>query len=235
MSTIKVAVGTDDDVNLATEHFGSAKKYLIYELSGRDEVPKLVEEIENATVDENRHGDPKKAKGILGLLKGVDAFLGLEMGPNIVRIRKKVVPIISEEKNVMSAVKLLSTKFDLLEKEVSVPEGENKTVIKLNLKDQDLMSILATAMHPEINNSLVELGMIGAIEENAQGYKIELKIPLLGIPEVVKDMLITSIKDALKQNKITRPTEIELVVMSEEERSKFMELSQKNWREKSLL
>ena len=154
MSTIKVAVGTDDGVNITTEHFGSAKKYLIYELTAKDKLPTLVKEIENNTMDEARHGDPQKAKGVMGLLKGIDAFLGLEMGPNIVRIRKKVVPVISEEKNVEIAIKLLSTKFDVLEKEVKVPQGENKTVERMNMAKLLIIGSIVYALTTLIISSL---------------------------------------------------------------------------------
>jgi len=85
---LKVAVATDDGVNLTRSHFGDAKFYYIYEL-GPDKEPRLIEVRENSTrdIEEQGHGDPRKFQAVIELLADVDVFIAWVMGPNFVRIR----------------------------------------------------------------------------------------------------------------------------------------------------
>ncbi len=85
---LRVAVATDDGVNLTRSHFGDAKFYHIYELEPGKE-PRLVEVRENRTRDleEQGHGDPRKFRAVIQLLSDVDVFIAWVMGPNFVRVR----------------------------------------------------------------------------------------------------------------------------------------------------
>ncbi len=86
-------------------------------------------------------------------------------------------------------------------------------------------SILEGVMHPEINASLVELGMTKVIEADDNSVKIVLKLPFLTVP--VKDLLVTSIKTALKGYKSIELREEEMTM---EERTRFMALARSKWR-----
>ena len=92
---VQIACGTDDGKELTREHFGSAKYYLVYILDSETKEVNLMKKIENITAEEERHGDPKKAKSVSQLMRGIEVLVGLAMGPNIVRIRKSFVPVIS--------------------------------------------------------------------------------------------------------------------------------------------
>ncbi len=107
MENVKIACATDDGINFSREHFGSAKKFLIYELNLENGTAKLVGEIENTTPEERVHGDPAKAKNISYLLGDVDALFGFAFGPNMVRMRERFVPILSKERNIKSALEKL--------------------------------------------------------------------------------------------------------------------------------
>ncbi len=83
--------------------------------------------------------------------------------------------------------------------------------------------LLGKVKHPEINNSLVELGMIGDIQEEAKKVIVELKLPMLGVP--IREQLINLIKDGLRDFEV----EVKVSLMSDEERENFFKLSHKNW------
>ncbi len=125
-SHLKIACATDDGINFSEEHFGSAKKFLIYELNLDTGDTKIVKTIENDTPEERTHGDPEKAKKISELLKDVQVLIGFAMGPNIIRMRKKFVPIISREKNIETALSKLKS---LLNEIKSSLEKEEKDVL----------------------------------------------------------------------------------------------------------
>ena len=88
---------------------------------------------------------------------------------------------------------------------------------------EEIRNLLNEVKHPEINNSLVELQMIGDIKEEDDKVTVELKLPIPGIP--IKQMLIDLIKNKLEGKVV----EVKTSVMSQEERDKFFELSRQNW------
>ncbi len=83
--------------------------------------------------------------------------------------------------------------------------------------------LLNKVQHPEINNSLVELGMIGEIQEDGKKIVVELKLPMPNIP--IKELLIDLIKNGLKGFEV----EVKISQMDDEERTKFFALARQNW------
>ncbi|MCD6414234.1 MAG: hypothetical protein J7L23_01245 [Candidatus Diapherotrites archaeon] len=130
-NTIKIAVGTDDGTHFTDEHFGSARFYLIYELNLDTLELKKVEERKNTSVEERMHGDPNKAQSVSELLKDIDALVAFAMGPNIIRIKKRFVPVISRDKNVEKSLKLLLDHIDEIKQELAKPIGIDKDIIYL--------------------------------------------------------------------------------------------------------
>ena len=88
---------------------------------------------------------------------------------------------------------------------------------------EKIRDLLNKLKHPEINNSLVELGMIGEIKKDGKKVIVELKLPMLDIP--IKEILINSIKSELKDFEV----DVTISLMSDAERTKFLELAHKNW------
>ncbi len=115
---IKVAVATDDGKTISEKHFGSADFYLIYDM----EKIKLLEKRENTSIEEKGHGNPEKARSVSNLLKDVDVLLGFAMGQNIVRIRKRFVPVISRIKDIKKALDVLKQKSDEIEAQLNEKE-----------------------------------------------------------------------------------------------------------------
>jgi len=125
---MRFAFATDDGIEFTREHFGSAKCYLIYECDENKNF-KFVEKVENCTGEEEKHGDEKKARNVMKFMeeRNVKVFVGAAMGPNIVFIRKRFVPVISRIKRIEEAIEKIDV--DEIEKEAEKPEGVKRKVI----------------------------------------------------------------------------------------------------------
>lgn len=121
-----IACGSNDMVNFTKEHFGESKYFLIYDINKKDY--KLLEKIKNTSPEEKVHGDPKKAKFIADILnsRNVKAVFAYAIGPNVVRMRKKFVPIISRIPNIAEALDKLKEHIEEVENEYN---NEIKNII----------------------------------------------------------------------------------------------------------
>jgi len=132
---IKLACGTDNGSEFTNEHFGSSKYFLIYELNLETKDLEFLNKIENSTPEEEKHGDTKKAKSVSELLKNIFVFSAFRYGPNIIRIKKRFVPIISREKNIrktLNKIKLLSNK---IKSEIEKGKGIDKEIIYIKKEE----------------------------------------------------------------------------------------------------
>ena len=128
VDSVKIACGTDDGINFANEHFGSAKFYLLFELNLNNGSIKEAGKILNTSIEEKEHGDPKKAASVSEMLKDVQVLVGFVMGPNIVRMRKRFVPIVSREKNIRRSLERVSKLADEIKAELN-KKGDKKVFI----------------------------------------------------------------------------------------------------------
>ena len=97
-----------------------------------------------------------------------------------------------------------------------------------NYSVADIKQALSKVMHPEINYSLVDLGMIEDIVHKEYKADLTLKLPFPGIP--IKEVLIQSIHGALADVDETMQVEITIKQMSQEEREKFMRMAKEKWK-----
>ncbi len=127
-----VACGTSDGEKLTDDHFGESEYFDIYDLD--DYEPRFVKKVENDTREEDEdlgHGDPGKAKEVSQILKdeSVNVVLAHQMGPNIVRISKRFVPVIYRGREVDRAIGLLLDNIHLVEREWR--KGEKREYVVL--------------------------------------------------------------------------------------------------------
>jgi len=97
-------------------------------------------------------------------------------------------------------------------------------MIKMN--EEEIMKRLEEVMHPEIDASLVELGMIKNVSIEGNKVKITMAFPFPGVP--IKYMLMEMVKQALQDLKME--IEFEEAVMNEEELQHFFKLEQEKWK-----
>ncbi len=100
-----------------------------------------------------------------------------------------------------------------------------------NLNQEKIIEILAKLEHPEINNTLMELGMLHDIAYDATKKEVSLvlALPMLNIAESVRNYLVNIIYLAIEPLGIT--PKIYLARMTDAERERFFTLSQQNWKE----
>ena len=132
MEKLVTAFATDDGKSFIDRHFGDADYYDIYEISA--DKAKLLKRIDNSTEeddDEDGHGDPVKAQGIVGILKkeGVKMSVSRVFGPNLKRVKKKFLCIIVKEGSIEESIKKLQDTFPALLEEWS--KGEERNFIRL--------------------------------------------------------------------------------------------------------
>ena len=127
----KIACGTNDGKTFCLDHFGDSKYFLIYEIDSETLEMIFLEKINNNSEEEDGHGDPKKARNISEILKDVEVLVAFAMGPNIVRIRKNFVPLISREKNIEKSLE----KFKIIIPELKIElekKRENKNIFYID-------------------------------------------------------------------------------------------------------
>lgn len=128
---IRIACATDDGEKLTSEHFGSARIYLMYELDPRTGTVTFIERIENTSKEEREHGDPNKARSVSEIIKDTHVLLCRAMGKNIIRMRKNYCPVVSGEADIEKALYLLTGKIDPLSAEVKKEKGVDREIIRI--------------------------------------------------------------------------------------------------------
>ena len=129
MDKLIVAFATDDKQNLTKEHFGEAKKYLVYEITKSNS--ELLNTVRNESPEEKMHGDPNKAKGVAHLLKPlkVQVLVNKAFGRNITRMQQKFVVILSNNMSIDKTIQELQSQFDSIAKEWE--RGEERVCLRM--------------------------------------------------------------------------------------------------------
>jgi metal-sulfur cluster biosynthetic enzyme len=91
---------------------------------------------------------------------------------------------------------------------------------------EDLINELAKVMHPEINHSLIDLGIIKNIEIIENKAKMIFSFPFPDIP--IADVLIKSIEKPVKDLGFNLSYNVR--IMTEEEKNKFMIMESEAWK-----
>ena len=81
--------------------------------------------------------------------------------------------------------------------------------------------------HPEIDATLVDLGMINGVELDGTDATITLALPMLNIPDQVKNILTGRLREAVEATGASAT--VEITVMSDAQRERFFELETENW------
>ncbi len=97
-----------------------------------------------------------------------------------------------------------------------------------NISEEDIHQAIEQVMHPEINRTLVELGMVKDITLKDNEVTLTLVLPLLSIPASIKDYLMSSLRQAVME--LGAKIEVRLAEMNQEERLAFLAMEQENWK-----
>ena len=132
-----LAIATNDEKELITDHFGEAEKYMIYKL--KDEEFTYIKTIKNESIEEEHddgHGDPEKAKSVKQLLlpHKINLVSSIYFGPNIKRMKKNFLPIkVRNVTTIVQAIELLTQNLTLLKPEYN--KGEQRNALTLRAEE----------------------------------------------------------------------------------------------------
>ena len=93
---------------------------------------------------------------------------------------------------------------------------------------EEVMEALAKAMHPEIDYSLVALGMIRNVSVEKGTVTVTLNLPFAGIP--IKDDLVRIVTEAVTDEDTGPRVKVQTATMDEEERREFVKKAQEKWK-----
>ncbi|UWG46411.1 hypothetical protein HSRCO_0109 [Halanaeroarchaeum sp. HSR-CO] len=91
----------------------------------------------------------------------------------------------------------------------------------------DVEAAIGDVTHPEIDATLVDLGMIDAITVEGSEVRIDVAIPMLGIPQAVKEILRDRLASAVAET--GGDLTVEFVEMTDEQRTAFFEMEEQHW------
>jgi metal-sulfur cluster biosynthetic enzyme len=97
-----------------------------------------------------------------------------------------------------------------------------------NISQADVRRAVGQVMHPEINHSLVEPGMVKDVALKNDEVTLTLVLPFLGIPIPVKDYLGNSLRQAVTE--LGAKVEIRIAEMNQTERLAFLAMEQESWK-----
>ena len=125
-----IAFSTDDGKNFNDDHFGMAKYFHIYKFSdGKEEFIEARENVKYKEDETLKHGDPGKAKATSSAVGDADVIIGKKMGPNIVRLLKRYVCIVTKTNTIADAIQLVHENMEKIIEEKN--NGENRKHIVL--------------------------------------------------------------------------------------------------------
>ena len=91
------------------------------------------------------------------------------------------------------------------------------------LTEKELIRALSKTTHPEIDYSLVDLGMIKEVGIEQETVKVTMNLPM-------KDHLVQIVKDAIDKKDGAVEVVINFATMSEAERKEFRRKAREKWK-----
>jgi len=96
------------------------------------------------------------------------------------------------------------------------------------MDEQKIIQALSQVEHPEINSTLVDLGMVKDIRVVGNEVSLTLALPIMGIPPVIRDYMVNGLKHAVADQGVE--VNVTLAEMTPQERQSFFTLERQNWR-----
>ena len=113
MKKIRLALGSDDGINLNNGHMGEAKYFYIYEIdeNGKWE---FIEKRVNDTPEEKHHADKNKLKKATEIFNDCSVVLARFKSPNFIKMSEntKFQPVVIRREKIEEALKEFANIFD---------------------------------------------------------------------------------------------------------------------------
>lgn len=95
-----------------------------------------------------------------------------------------------------------------------------------HVSEEDLRKAVAQVMHPAIDRTLIDLGIVKDITIKDNQVTLTLALPFPEIP--IREYLVNSVRDAIASLGIE--VEVKVTVMSQQEREVFLAMEQESWK-----
>jgi metal-sulfur cluster biosynthetic enzyme len=95
-----------------------------------------------------------------------------------------------------------------------------------NISEEEIRKVISQVMHPAINCTLVDLGIVKDLAVEGNRVKITFAFPSFNIP--IKDYIVGSVREPIE--KLNVKIEVKLTVMNQEELQKFTDLEREHWK-----
>jgi metal-sulfur cluster biosynthetic enzyme len=93
---------------------------------------------------------------------------------------------------------------------------------------EDVLKVLENVEHPEIGETLINLGMIIDAAVQDKTVKVAMALPALSIPDEVRNILVETISKPIEE--LGLKMEVEYFLMSPEVRDNFMAAVRAKWK-----
>ena len=97
------------------------------------------------------------------------------------------------------------------------------------LTEKELIRVMAKITHPEIDYSLLDLGMIKEVGAEQETVKVTMNLPFPEVP--IKDHLVQIVKDAIAKKDEAAEVEVSFATMNEAERQEFTRKARAKWKQ----
>ena len=94
------------------------------------------------------------------------------------------------------------------------------------IKIEQIQDAITQVMHPAINLSLTQLGIVKNVDVADDRADILFAFPFPNIP--IADQLINSVKESITQYRVE--FSFQVVIMTEEEKQRFLQLEASAWK-----
>lgn len=95
-----------------------------------------------------------------------------------------------------------------------------------NVSEDDVCKAVAQVMHPAIDRTLIDLGIVKDITVGDNLATLTLALPFPEIP--IKEYLVNSVREPITNLGIE--VEVKITVMSQQEREAFLAMEQESWK-----
>ena len=95
-----------------------------------------------------------------------------------------------------------------------------------DVSEDDVRNAVAQVMHPAIDRTLIDLGMVKDITVGDNLATLTLALPFPEIP--IKEYLVNSVRKPIMNLGIE--VEVKITVMSQQEREAFLVMEQESWK-----
>jgi len=96
------------------------------------------------------------------------------------------------------------------------------------LTQEEVMEVVSNTIHPEIDYSLLDLGMIKDVRVQQGTIHVTINLPFPEVP--IKDHLVQMVKNAIAKKDEDAEVEVTFATMNEAEREEFRRKAAEKWK-----